>query len=733
MDREEKLRLRREKLERWKMKRGEAAAETLAAPVVAPAAVPPPVPAPRLSMAFAKRKTTAVFDNPSDDELPPAALAPLPSSLPAQPVDATDLLDAFMSTMVSAPPPQDSSTTPPHSPTTTPPPSPSSLLATLSKRRKIVPAVDHTAIDYPPFARSFYTPPPELSALLDADVTALRVQLDGIRVKGRDPPRPILSWSQLALPLAMEELITANNYASPTPIQAQALPAALLGRDVLGIAKTGSGKTMAYVLPLFRHIAPQPPLAPNDGPLAMVLVPTRELATQVAKACKPLAKLLNLTCVSCYGGSPIAAQIAALRRGAHVVVCTPGRMIDLLAANGGRVTNLRRTTFLVLDEADRMFDMGFEPQIQAVVSSIRPDRQTLLFLATFPPKMEQLARKALTNAVTITVGGASVVNHDVEQVAVVVEQQSDKLPVLLRELGRLAEGSQALVFVDRQESADALAHQLAGRGHSAVSTHGGKAQMDRDGALSDFHHKRFDVLVATSVAARGLDVPGLALVVNYDAPSHMEDYVHRVGRTGRAGNKGRAVTVLLAGQERQASDVARAMEMAGVEVPEEVLAMAKGYEGRVRGGYGGKGLDRLDKQREVEGRLERQVRGEGVNPEATPKETPSVESTPAVALLEATFQGAGDASSATLPVNDIPHRARVHVSQQFRRIAEETGAAVMIKGRYVPSGAAAEDPLHVLVEGGERSVAAAVAELRQALIEGLQLPEEESKGRYKVV
>ncbi len=273
-----------------------------------------------------------------------------------------------------------------------------------------------------------------------------------------------------------------------------------------------------------------------------------------------------------YGGSPIKDQIADLKRGAEIIVCTPGRMIDLLAANSGRVTNLKRVTYVVLDEADRMFDMGFEPQVMKIVSNVRPDRQTVLFSATFPRQMEALARKILVRPVEIVVGARSVVAEEITQI---VEVRSDetkfvRLLELLGELYDTDEDARTLIFVDRQEAADSLLRDLMRRGYPCMSIHGGKDQIDRDSTISDFKNGVVPVLVATSVAARGLDVKQLKLVVNYDCPNHMEDYVHRVGRTGRAGNTGTAVTFITEEQDRYSIDIAKALKLSKQKVPESL-------------------------------------------------------------------------------------------------------------------------------------------------------------------
>lgn len=250
----------------------------------------------------------------------------------------------------------------------------------------------------------------------------LREELGAIKTRGKNCPKPIRTWAQSGSALKVLDVIKKSGYETPTPIQvegdlaaergreweagyvqAQAIPAVMSGRDVIGIARTGSGKTLAFLLPMFRHIMDQEELDEMDGPIGLVLSPTRELALQTAKEARKFGKALGVGVACVYGGAGISEQIAELKRGVEVVVCTPGRMIDMLAANNGRVTNLRRVTYLVLDEADRMFDLGFEPQVMRIIDNVRPDRQTLLFSATFPLKMEALARKILNKPIEIQV------------------------------------------------------------------------------------------------------------------------------------------------------------------------------------------------------------------------------------------------------------------------------------------------------------------------------------------
>ena len=492
-------------------------------------------------------------------------------------------------------------------------------IANKAKKKKDIPTVDHAKMEYEPFRKKFYTEPSDLAQMSEGELASLRLELDGIKVRGVDVPKPVQKWSQCGLGVQTLDVIDRLGYENPTSIQSQAIPAIMSGRDVIGVAKTGSGKTVAFLIPMFRHIKDQRPLENMEGPIGLIMTPTRELATQIHKDCKPFLKALNLRAVCAYGGAPIKDQIAELKRGAEIVVCTPGRMIDLLAANAGRVTNLRRVTYVVLDEADRMFDMGFEPQVMKIMANVRPDRQTVLFSATFPRNMEALARKTLNKPVEIVVGGKSVVAPEITQI-VEVRNEDKKFVRLLELLGNLYssdenEDARALIFVERQEAADTLLRELMRKGYPCMSIHGGKDQIDRDSTIEDFKAGIFPVLIATSVAARGLDVKQLKLVVNYDAPNHLEDYVHRAGRTGRAGNTGTAVTFLTEDQERFSVDIAKALKQSGQKVPEPVQQMVDSFLEKVKAGkekasasgFGGKGLERLDQERDAARMRERRT------------------------------------------------------------------------------------------------------------------------------
>ncbi|CAM0911181.1 unnamed protein product [Alopecurus aequalis] len=463
-----------------------------------------------------------------------------------------------------------------------------------TKAEKLV-IVDHSKIDYEPFRKNFYIEVKDITRMPAEEAAAYRKLLE-LKVHGKDVPKPIKTWIQSGLTSKLLDTIKKLGFEKPMPIQAQALPVIMSGRDCIGVAKTGSGKTLAFVLPMLRHVKDQPPVVPGDGPIGLIMAPTRELVVQIYSDIKKFSKVLGINCVPIYGGSGVAQQISELKRGAEIVVCTPGRMIDILCTSNGKITNLRRVSFLVLDEADRMFDMGFEPQITRIVQNTRPDRQTVLFSATFPRQVEILARKVLTKAVEIQMGGRSVVNKDITQL-VEVRPESERFFRLLELLGEWFAKGKILVFVHSQDKCDALLKELFQHGYPCLSLHGGKDQNDRESTLADFKSNICSLLIATSVAARGLDVKDLELVINYDVTNHYEDYVHRVGRTGRAGRKGCAVTFISEEEERYAPDLVKALELSEQAIPEDLKALADQFMSKVRQGteqahgtgYGGSG------------------------------------------------------------------------------------------------------------------------------------------------
>lgn len=360
-------------------------------------------------------------------------------------------------------------------------------------------------------------------------------------------PAPIESFTDMCLASSIMKDIAIHEYTTPTSIQAQAMPVALSGRDLLGCAETGSGKTAAFTIPMIQHCIAQPPVRRGDGPLALVLAPTRELAQQIEKEVKAFSQSLeSFRTAIVVGGTNIADQRSELRAGVEIVVATPGRFIDHLQQGN---TSLTRISYVVLDEADRMLDMGFEPQIREVMHNLPEKHQTLLFSATMPVEIEALAQEYLTNPVQVKVGKVSSPTENVSQTLEKISESEkiDRLLSLLVEEAALAEKlghpfPLTIVFVERKTRCDEVAEALVAQGLNAVALHGGRTQSEREAALRDFRHGPTNILVATDVASRGLDVTGVAHVVNLDLPKTMEDYVHRIGRTGRAGSTGRATS-----------------------------------------------------------------------------------------------------------------------------------------------------------------------------------------------
>jgi ATP-dependent RNA helicase RhlE len=344
-----------------------------------------------------------------------------------------------------------------------------------------------------------------------------------------------MSFSNLGLKPELLRALAEKGYDTPTPIQAGAIPAVLAGRDVLAGAQTGTGKTAAFVLPILQKFA----AAAGRAPRALVLTPTRELAAQVAESVRTYGKFLNLRCVVVFGGVSINPQIDALRRGCDLLVATPGRLLDLADQ---RKVDLSRIECLVLDEADRMLDMGFIRPIRQIIKLLPRERQNLMFSATYSDDIRQLAASILRSPQSIEVAPRNATADRVEQQ--VYRVQKDHKRHLLAHLINDGDWHQVLVFTRTKHGANRLAQQLEGSGIRTAAIHGNKSQGARVRALADFKANKVTALVATEVAARGLDIKELPHVVNYELPNVPEDYVHRIGRTARAGGTGSAVSLV---------------------------------------------------------------------------------------------------------------------------------------------------------------------------------------------
>ena len=356
-----------------------------------------------------------------------------------------------------------------------------------------------------------------------------------------------MPFSSLGLSGAALDGVKAMGYTDPTPIQLRAVPLLLAGSDVIGSAQTGTGKTAAFALPLITKLARHDPRT-----RVLVLEPTRELAAQVDTAIRDLARFTDLRAAVVFGGVGYGRQLDALKRGADIIVATPGRLLDHLERG---TCHLNHVQHLVLDEADRMLDMGFLPDVRRIVQKCPRERQTMLFSATIPPEIESLIRWAMRNPQTIEIGArrtpAETVKHVIYPVA-----EAQKTDLLLALLDRVNYES-VIVFCRTKHGADRIAHLLKRNNHAVAVLHSNRTQREREQALRGFRDGRYEVLVATDIAARGLDIADVSHVINYDVPHHPEDYIHRIGRTGRAEAKGDAFTLMVAEDSKHVVSIER--------------------------------------------------------------------------------------------------------------------------------------------------------------------------------
>jgi superfamily II DNA/RNA helicase len=386
-----------------------------------------------------------------------------------------------------------------------------------------------------------------------------------------------MRFEELNLAPQLLQALTACGYEEPTPIQAQTIPALLAGHDVIGSAQTGTGKTAAFVLPALHRlslqpVAPTPKHRMSSVPRVLVLAPTRELAQQVAEQVVRYSQQLRVRTVCLYGGAPYPVQNRQLQRGADVLVATPGRLMDHVER--GRV-DLSQLEVLVLDEADRMLDMGFIDDVERVCAMTPPTRQTVLFSATFDGAIGRLAAKLTRSPVRVDVKAEKSAPIAIEQRVHFTDDRSHKYRLLDHLLADVAM-RQSIVFMATKRDAEALAIKLQGEGHAAAALHGDMNQRERDRTLNDMRRGGVRTLVATDVAARGIDVPGLTHVINFDLPRQAEDYVHRIGRTGRAGASGIAVSFANHAERGTIRSIER---FTGATIPTHVIA---GLEPRAR-------------------------------------------------------------------------------------------------------------------------------------------------------
>eukprot|EP00607_Mallomonas_marina_P006088 CAMPEP_0182433546 /NCGR_PEP_ID=MMETSP1167-20130531/63940_1 /TAXON_ID=2988 /ORGANISM="Mallomonas Sp, Strain CCMP3275" /LENGTH=558 /DNA_ID=CAMNT_0024622379 /DNA_START=14 /DNA_END=1687 /DNA_ORIENTATION=+ len=407
-------------------------------------------------------------------------------------------------------------------------------------------------------------------------------------------PPPMSSFDCTPFEAPIRRAFERAGFTAPTLTQAQAWPIALSGRDVITVAKTGSGKTCGFLLPAFHRLMAQNKVNRGGSPAILVLAPTRELACQIEEESIRFGRTSNIRSACAYGGAPKSLQINKIRAGVDVIIATPGRLSDLIEM---RVVSLKYVTFLVLDEADRMLDMGFEPQIRSIISNLPSvtERQSMMFTATWPREVEKLAREFLNNPVEIRFGSSTKLNANkaIKQIIKVVDERDkgDKLKEVLQEMNptkAVEQVPKSIIFVSRKYACDKLADELWNMGYSVDSLHGDKQQFMRTKVMGQFKRSEIRLLVATDVAARGLDVKDIEMVINYDFPSGqngVEDYVHRIGRTGRAGAQGVAVTFFTSQDEKRAHELIGVLTRAEQEVPEDLKRFDSGGRGRGGGGF----------------------------------------------------------------------------------------------------------------------------------------------------
>lgn len=446
-----------------------------------------------------------------------------------------------------------------------------------------------------------------------------------IATKGGGIPNPMRSWKESNLPESILKVVSDVGYDEPSAIQRAAIPIALQARDLIGVAVTGSGKTAAFLLPLLVYIRQLPKLnefTKNDGPYAIILAPTRELAQQIEVEAKKFATPMGFRCVSLVGGHSIAGDITNLQEGAEIIIATPGRLVDCIET---RVLVLSQCCYIIMDEADRMIDMGFEEPVNKILDALpvgneKPDtdeaedaqamsrylggeqryRQTMMYTATMPPAIEKIAKKYLRRPAIVTIGNAGEAVETVEQRVEFVAGEDKRKKRLIEILRSQEFAPPMIVFVNIKRNCDAIARYIKDNGFTSVTMHGSKTQDQREAALLSVRNGQTSVLVATDLAGRGIDVPDVSLVVNFNMATNIESYTHRIGRTGRAGKSGVAITFLGNEDTDTMYDLKQMLGKSSISrVPEELRKHEAAQQKSVRGGgtkkiedssgFGGKG------------------------------------------------------------------------------------------------------------------------------------------------
>lgn len=438
-----------------------------------------------------------------------------------------------------------------------------------------------------------------------------------ISTKGGSIPNPMRNWGESGLPKRLLDVVAQVGYDEPSAVQRAAIPIALQARDLIGVAVTGSGKTAAFLLPLLVYISELPPLnefTKNDGPYAIILAPTRELAQQIEVEARKFATPLGFTCVSIVGGHSLEEQAYNLRNGAEIIIATPGRLVDCIER---RLLVLGQCCYVIMDEADRMIDLGFEESVNKILDALpvgneKPDteeaedahamtrhlggkdryRQTMMYTATMPAALEKIAKKYLRRPAIVTIGNVGEAVETVEQRVEFVAGEDKRKKRLNEILSSNEFAPPIIVFVNIKRNCDAVARDIKHMGYSTVTLHGSKTQEQREAALASVRSGQTDVLVATDLAGRGIDVPDVSLVVNFNMATNIESYTHRIGRTGRAGKSGVAITFLGNEDTDVMYDLKQMLTKSSISrVPEELRKHEAAQQKSTRGGGGQKKIE----------------------------------------------------------------------------------------------------------------------------------------------
>ncbi|TFY82145.1 hypothetical protein EWM64_g1873 [Hericium alpestre] len=454
----------------------------------------------------------------------------------------------------------------------------SQLLAAIASRKKLVSGLELAkGISYTNPLQTTWRPPKYVRERSEDENNTIREKYD-IIVDGEDVPPPIESFGDMKIPDPLLKFLKSKRIMTPTPIQLQGIPVAFSGRDMIGIAFTGSGKTLAFCLPLIMFALEEEvklPFVRGEGPVGIVLCPSRELASQTyenivqwTEALSSSGQYPRLNTLLCMGGISMGEQSHVLNRGLHIVVATPGRLIDMLEK---KKFNFDSCRYMCMDEADRMIDLGFEDDVRSIMSFFKHQRQTLLFSATMPRKIQDFAQQALIKPVLVNVGRAGAANLDVLQVVEYVKQEA-KMVYLLECLQKTA--PPVLIFSDNKNEVDDIQEYLILKGIEAVAIHGSKSQEERQYAIKSFKSGKKDVMVASGVASKGLDFSDIQHVIIFSMPKEIEDYVHQIGRTGRSGKTGIATTfVNMNTPEQTLLDLKYLLIEAGQRVPQFLLTI----------------------------------------------------------------------------------------------------------------------------------------------------------------